>query len=212
MNKPTIALPLLLSLSGCLEAQNPKAIAEQYWQAMVDGDTEAARQFVSQDSQQAFEQTVQRLNNGMQVKQVALDDLNTSVVTTLNPNADKPYLDRPFQTVLVLEQGKWKIDMQRTRIPPAPGELEKQLGELTQKLDQSLQHSSREIEQVFGESMKLLDDLLSQGSQQMSRSLLEGMEKFREAMRESVEAMKQRREQRQPQTPPTDADSGEGVI
>ncbi len=216
MNKPTIALPLLLSLSGCLEAQNPKDIAQQYWQAMVNGDTEAARQYVSQDSQQAFEQTLTRIDQGMKIDQVALDELNTSVVTTINPDADKPYLDQPFETVLVLEQGKWKIDMQRTRIPPAPGELEKQLGELSQKLNRSLDQSSREMEQVFGESMRLLDELLTQGTKEMSESLLKGMEKFREAMRESAEAMRQRREQQQQQqqsqTSSPANDSGEGVI
>ncbi len=212
MKKHLLVLPVLLSLSACLEAQNPKDIAQQYWQAIVDGDTEAARQYISKDSQQAFEQTLQRLDNGMEVRQVALDDLNTSVTTTLNPNTDKPYLDRPFETVLVLEDGKWKIDLQRTRIPPAPDEIEQQLGELSQKLNQTMQQSAGEMEQALGEGMKLLDDLLTQGTKEMSESLLQGMEKFREAMRESVEAMKQRREQMQQRPSPPAEDDGEGMI
>ena len=221
MTRHLLTLPLLLSLSACLEAQNPKDIAQQYWQAMANGDTEAAKQYVSKDSQQAFDQYLQRVNQGAAIKQVALDDLNTSVVTTINPNPQKPYLDRPFNTYLVLEQGKWKIDMQRTQVPPAPDEIEKQLGELSQKLNQSLQQNATEMEQVIGEGMQLLDQLLTQGSKQMSESLLQGMEKFREAMRESVEAMKQKRQQMQqapsapaPSSPRPTApeDSGEGMI
>jgi len=217
MKPKLLALPLLLSLSACLEAQNPKDIAQQYWQALADGDTEAARQYVSQDSRRDFDRFLQNRTQGDAIRQVELGTLNTSVETTINPDPQQAGLDRPFDTYLVLEQGKWKIDMQRTRVPPAPGELEKQLGELTQQLNQSLRQNASEMEQVFGESMQLLDELLTQGSQEMSRSLLQGMEKFREAMRESVEAMKQKREQLK-QTPPgapppaSPEDTGEGTI
>ena len=207
-------IPLLLLVSACNPAaQDPKAVAQQYWQAMVDGDTELANSLVSADSQTEQQNYLQSLQqSGNKITQVALDDQHISVVTTINPDAKRPYKDRPFETILVLEQGRWKIDLTETRIPPERSDTEKQLDELSEKLSRSVDDNIGEMEQVVSEGMELLNEILRDGSKDMGDSFLKGMQELKDAMRESVEKMKQRRRQQSEDNKPAHDDTGEGVI
>lgn len=110
---PLIALAML---SACNQpAQDPKTVAQHYWQAIIDGDTETAKSLIASDSTKEFDDYLTHMNSNHQnITQVALDDQRTSVTTTINPNSDQPFNDRPFETILVLEEGQWRIDLKQT--------------------------------------------------------------------------------------------------
>ena len=56
IQKLLITLVPLITLTACLhQADNPRDIASQYWQALKSGDTETARKLVSTSSQQDFD-------------------------------------------------------------------------------------------------------------------------------------------------------------
>lgn len=213
--KKLITLSATILLTACMhEAEDPKLVAQQYWQALVDKDYETAQQLVSNDSQDDFDSHVEAVNNPGALSQVALDDHRTVVITTLNPSNDKPYNDRPFESVMVLEDGHWKIDLEQTRLPPPPTDLEKQLNEMANGLSDSVDESLDTMEDVIDESMRLLDETLNQGSREMSDSFESAMRKMQEAMRESIESMKRRRDQMEqaPEPAPAPNAEGEGVI
>lgn len=213
--KKLIILSTALLLSACMhEAEDPKMVAQQYWQAMVDKDYETAQQLISNDSQDDFDTHMETVNQPEALSQVALDDHRTVVITTLNPDADEAHKDRPFETVMVLEDGHWKIDLEQTRLPPPTTDLEKQLNEMANGLSDSVDEGLDTMEDVIDESMKLLDETLNQGSREMSESFESAMRKMQEAMRDSIESMKRRREQmeHEPRSAPEPNAEGEGVI
>lgn len=212
-----LVLSATLLLAACnLEAEEPKTVAQRYWQAMVDKDYETARSLVSSDSQQGFDIHREAVNSPEALQQVALDDQRVTVVTTINPDPRKAWRDRPFETVMKYEQGAWKIDLQKTRLPVPTSELERKMEDMANDMDGAVEDNLRTMEEVLEEGMKLFDESVEQGSKEMSNSFSRAMKKMQETMRESIEKMKQRREEMQrDDMHPQQSDepvSGEGVI
>ena len=116
-----------LFITACMhETENPRDIASQYWQALKNGDTATARSLVSSDSQQAFDDYVSQPDDRRTaIGEVNLGTEQTTVITIIYPEGNTPDDFDTFDTVMVMEDGKWKIDAGRTIIPrPAPSEHE----------------------------------------------------------------------------------------
>jgi hypothetical protein len=192
------------------QANSPRDVASQYWQALKSGDTESARNLVSKSSQQDFDKFLEQpADEKTPIGDIKLGAEQTTVVTLIYPEGDTPDDYSAFDTTLVMEDGKWKIDATQTVIPrPAPSERE--LGKLADQLSESVQDNIDSIEDAMNEGMKMLDEALREGSRDMGESMLKGMEEMNRALRESVEQMQKRRE-KQPPKPKQDGEGG-GLI
>lgn len=190
------------------QADNPRDVATQYWQALKNGDSETARSLVSSDSQQALEDYLaQPADQKTAIGEVNLGTEQTTVITIVYPEGDKPDEFETFDTVMVMEDGAWKIDAARTIIPrPAPSDRE--LDELADQLSESMQDNIDSIEEAMEQGMEMLDKALREGSRDMGESMLKGMEEMNRALRESIEDMQKRREQQKPEK----EKEGEGLI
>ena len=211
MNKAKLLIiAISLPLSACLQVNdNPKQVAHNYWSAITRGDHETARKLVSSNSQQDYENYIS-LPSGSRipVDHVELDEEYATVASVLNPAGESPDDNRQFDTVLVLEEGKWKIDAQRTQLPLPKTLSEKQMEELADQLSESMQKNIESIDETMAEGMQMLNEVLREGSNEMGNSLLKGMEELNQRMRESIDKMKQRRNR--DSTP--DKDKGEGLL
>jgi hypothetical protein len=206
-HKLLVTLVPLLTLTGCLQAaEDPRAVASQYWQAMKNGDTATARSLVSSNSQQAFDNYVAApADEKTAIGEVNLGTEQTTVITIVYPEAGAPDDFETFDTVMVIEDGEWKVDAERTIIPrPAPSDRE--LEELKEQLSESMDENLKSVEEAMNEGLQLLDEALREGSKDMGESMLKGMEEMNRALRDSIEEMQKRREQEQ------DKSEGEGLI
>lgn len=216
MKSRLLAASGIVLLSGCMQAQEPKQVAQQYWQAMQTGDTKTARTLVSAGSQEAFDAYVgQPDQNRLTLNAVALTDSRTTVTTIVNSGNTS----KTFDTVLVLQNGQWVVDAQATQIPPPPGQVERRLNEMADKLSSEADKSMEKLEQSINEGVQLLDELLHDSSREMGNTLNKGMQDFSDSLNEAIEKLKQRRQQQQapvqpaPAQPATpDQGDGEGVI
>ena len=202
-----------LLLSACNQpADDPEVIAKQYWYLMQAGDFVAAEQLVSTSSRQAFQTEIKKLQP---VRQVELGHAQTDIPTVINPSIKNPAGNQPFSTVLVLEQGKWRIDAAQTQIPPEPTLAEKQRQQLAEDFSKSMQQNMDSIDEAMHDGLKLLNEALRDGSKEMGDSLLKGMKELNESMQRSIEKLKKKRKQQetpeQPETPANN-DNGEGMI
>jgi hypothetical protein len=201
--RPPFAL-LLLALSACSQADNPKDVADKYWQALRNGDIETARGLVSSDSRQAFRSFVESPENLKAVGEVELGAQFTRVVTVLYPvHAPDDY--RAFDTLLVLENGEWKIDAEHTLVPPAGAESTKDADQSTDQLSQSMQDNIDSMEKSMKENLKMLHETVREGSREMGESLLKGMQELNRSMHDAIEQMRERRDRESP--PPARPDS-----
>lgn len=176
------------------QADSPREVAHQYWQALKSGDTETARKLVSTGSRQDFDAYLAKpADEKPPVGDVTLGAEQTTVVTLIYPEGDSPEDYSAFDTTLVLENGAWKIDAAQTVIPrPPPSDRE--LEDLADQLSESMADNIESIEDAMNEGMKLLDEALREGSRDMGESMLKGMEEMNRALQESIEEMQKRRE------------------
>lgn len=211
MNARTIIiLPVAIILSACLPVNdNPKQVAHNYWTALKNNDYESARKLVSSNSQASLEAYINSPDSDkVTIDHVELDNEYASVASILNPAGTTADDNRSFDTILVLEKGKWKIDAGYTQVPQPKSDSEKKLEKLTEKLTESMQKNIDSLDDAMSEGMQLFNDVLREGSSEMGESLLEGMRDLNKNMRKSIDNMKERRKQKQLPA----KDNGEGVL
>jgi len=207
--KLLIPLVPILSLTACIsQADDPRKTAELYWQAMQNGDNEIARTMVSRASQQAYDDYLALPEDErIAIGEVTLGTEQTTVATILYPDSATPEEHAAFDTVLVLEDGKWKIDANQTVMPrPVPGDRE--LNALADDLSESMQDNIDSLEKAMNDGLQMFDKALREGSRDLGESMLKGMEEMNRALKESIEDMQKRREQEQSDT----EDEAEGPI
>ena len=213
MNHSTILILLTcISLSACQHSSdNPKLVAEKYWQAIKTGDITAAKQFVSSNSQANLDAYLTLPDEEkMPLSNIDLGDELATVTTYIT---DKPTtIDNTesisFETVLVMENGQWKIDASRTQVPAPIKTVEPPKNSLSD----SLQENLNTMDDALEEGADILNKLMQEGSKEMSDSLLKGMNKMNDALKEAVEKMKQRQEQQEKPESGSGNKNDEGLI
>ena len=212
-----------LTLSSCNQAaEDPKAVADRYWQNMQAGNISEAEKLVSMNSRQALPVQADRMASIIQLDNGKARTIVSTTITRINPDTNYRQTET-FETVLVLQQGEWKIDLNSTHIPPSPTEREEELQQLKQELTESMQQNIESMDDAMSEGMQMLNEALQEGSKEMGDSLLHMMNELNKTMQESIEKMKERREQQMQQeqqtpqempksTPQPDPRKGEGMI
>lgn len=190
------------------QTQNPRDVASQYWQALKSGDNDTARSLITRNSQQAFDDYLAAPDDAKTtIGEINLGAEQTTVITIIYPEGKGPDDFKTFDTVMVMEDGHWKIDLERTNVPrPPPSDRE--LDELADQLSDSMQDNIDTLEDAMNEGMRMLNEALREGSRDMGESMLKGMEEMNRALRDSIEEMQKRREPQKPQK----EGEGEGLI
>jgi len=223
----TLATVTLLSFTviACNKpAEDPKAVADKYWQLLQAGNTAEAEKLVSTNSKRAFADHTNRIGAADKLESGETKAIVSTSITRTDPNTNYSQT-QTFNTVLVLEQGQWKVDVEQSHIPLSATEKEQQLKQLSDELSKSMKENMESIDEAMSHGMQMLNEALQDGSQEMGESLLEMMNELNSSMQESIEKMKQRREQQlqeqqqmqpeqapQPKAPEPDPAKGEGMI
>jgi len=207
-----LLLIISYALSACTPTENdPATVADQYWQLLQSGDTVKAKQLLSTSGQQAIAVHSNRINKNTHINSSKARTTVQTTITTTNPVSGYRHTES-FDTVLVLEQGQWKVDASQTHIPPEPSAQEQRAEQLADDLSQSMKKNIDSIDNAMSEGMQLLNDAFKNGSKEMNESLLHLMDKLNNTMQESIDKMKQRRQQQQNKQNPPNPDKGEGMI
>jgi len=212
---------LLISfvLSACTQpADDPKTVADKYWQYMQTGNISEAEKLISTNSSLALQKHSNRMNTNTQINSGEATTVINTTITTTDPNNNYRHTET-FNTVLVLQQGQWKVDAEQSQIPAAPDAKEKELQQLSEELSKSMQENIESMDDAMNQGMQMLNETLRDGSKEMGDSLLHMMNELNATMQESIDKMKQRREQQrqeQQQTPQPPSQPnprrGEGMI
>jgi uncharacterized protein (UPF0210 family) len=218
---------ILLIISATLAACNqsvadPKTVADKYWQYLQTGNMIEAEKLLSTNSLSIFSEHTSRISSHTKLENSEAKTLVNTTITSLNPETGYSFTEK-FSTVLVLQNGQWKIDISQSPIPSTAAATataqEEKIQQLTEELSDSMQENIESIDNAMSEGMQMLNDALRDGSKEMGNSLLQLMNELNSTMQESIDKMKQRHEQqrqeqkqqhRQPSQP--DPRQGEGMI
>ena len=211
--KPFILIAGALLLSACTQpAEDPKSIADRYWSHLQTGNTAEAEKLISTSSRRAFTEHNNRIASITQLNNSEAKTIVSTTITTINPKTHFSYTET-FNTVLVLQQGKWRVDVNQSQIPASPSASEEEMQQLAEELSESMQENIESIDEAMSQGMHLLNEALRDGSKEMGDSLLHMMNELNSKMHESIDKMKERRQR---QAPPSqnqpDPDKGEGMI
>lgn len=209
---------LAATLAGCIQpSQSPKQVADKYWQLMQEGNIIEAEKLVSRGSFEHFSHHVKRIDDVSQLSNSNSVTYVTTTITTVDPNSNYAYTQQ-FNTVMVQEDGKWKIDAAQTSFPEQMSNSRQEMEQLSEEINESVQRNMESIDEAMAESMEMLNEVMEEGSREMGQSLIDMMNKLNESMQESIERLKQEREQQRqyeeyhPDKPAPDEKKGEGVI
>jgi len=205
------------TLLACTQpAQDPKAVADKYWQYMQTGNLIEAEKLVSTNSHGALQEHHRRMNSIAQLNNSEATTIINTTITTVNPNSNYRHTES-FNTVLVLQQGQWKVDLNQSPMPPTLSANEEKLQQMSEELSESMQENIESLDEAVDQGMQMLNEALEDGSKEMGDSLLHLMNELNNSMQKSIDRMKQRREQQmqqqeKPQPTQPDPRQGEGMI
>jgi len=111
----SIATCAVLFGCGSGEADRAKQVAQAFWDATVAGDAELAQTFVSAGSMfQPNKSKGDSPPGDVKLGAVDVDGDDAAVETVVTKlDAESP-MNMEFETILVREEGSWKIDMDKT--------------------------------------------------------------------------------------------------
>lgn len=105
---------LLFMLGGCQTALSPEQVSTAFWEAMAQGDLEAAKKHATQESQSLVTKQQNLEGASLKTGEVIVDGPHAKVATIITLTKPENSKVLTFDTVLLKENGLWKVDYQQT--------------------------------------------------------------------------------------------------
>lgn len=160
MNQRILSLPILylLASGGCGAAGGPESVASGFWDAVMAGDKESAKKYATKNSVAEMELEPKKpdedraIEFGKPVESNGQVSIPTTLVTTTNGQAQRV----PLNTVLVKEDGNWKVDWNQTMASMLGG----MMGEMMKGMSDAMKGMSDEMGKSFEEMGKSYDEAM----------------------------------------------------
>ncbi|HEY8159268.1 MAG TPA: hypothetical protein VIF10_11255 [Methylobacter sp.] len=173
-------LSLLFLLSGCQTVSTPEQVTTEFWEAMADGDLDAARKYATRetqylvDTQQALEDATVKTGTAL------INGSNATVATHMILKKPESNDNLSFDTVLLKENNQWKVDYQQTlnNLSILP------LGDIFRSL--------RALGETFNKELKQQIPLFEKQIRSFSQELIRQLDEFRREMEKAAPPEKQR--------------------
>lgn len=162
-------LILLLLLGGCQAVLSPEQVTTAFWEAMAEGNLEAARKYATQETQHLVIKQQNLEDATVKTGAILIDGPNATVATVMTLKKPESNKNLSFDTVLLKENDLWKVDYQRTlnNLSNLPfGEIFKSLraiGEtINKELEQQIPLFEKQIKSFSDELIRQLDEFRRQ--------------------------------------------------
>ncbi len=166
-----IVLLLLNSLAGCMfssESQQAKEVAERFWQAMIAGDFNKAKNLSTWDSAQYLQYLSSK---SVAAKRFEIGEIRveaaTAEVATILYSGDKGDMPIPVRTVLVRDQNGWLVDVQKTMGSMVSGAM----GAVVDQLNNFMENSLKGLDKSLSDNVNKLNETLRKGVEQLQKDL-----------------------------------------
>ncbi len=180
---------LTLLLSACFLKKTPQETAEAFWEAVLEGDAQAAVDYSTLTDVNAYDAfakdwTGYEPNWG---KVVIEGDRARVDARFVDPNSDDTE-GRKVSTYLVMKDDTWKVDYARTKMEIQGGVFGKLFGKLNEIGDDLAEEFSASKEELNSE-MERMSRELEAFSDEVSREASESLEKIAEDLQKSLDEM-----------------------
>ncbi|NIM19873.1 MAG: hypothetical protein GTO51_06470 [Candidatus Latescibacteria bacterium] len=148
-------IPLIFSCSS--GEDESLAVAKAFWQALEDQDIEKARSYATKETAASLKPNDNEEDKDVDIVfgEVTFEDGKSIVETTMRASDDETSMDIPLKTVLVKEEGEWKVDVNLTMMS------------------------------MFGGAMGAMMDAMKEGFEEMGKAMADEMKSSFEGMSNS---------------------------
>ncbi len=154
---------------GCSGADDAAQTAEDFWMAAKAGDVELAKTYVTEASIGSIKDPGE---SGPAISDVSLGELSfdgdqAMVETSLISSGDQPTTVE-FPTILVQEDGRWKVDLEQTTDEMMKSLLGVTMGEMAEAMGDAMG-------EAMSEAMGAMAEGMAEGMKAMGEALADSM-------------------------------------
>jgi hypothetical protein len=160
----THILAAALLATACGAGDDPGAVAEAFWTASKAGDIELAKTYVAEGSKATMNNSGDSQLGDFSLGEVTVDGDRATVETDVASEE----MELAFQTVLIRQEGDWKVDLDATTDEMMRSLFGTTMGDFTKKMGEAMG-------EAVGESMKAMADGMAEGLQAVGEALSDSM-------------------------------------
>ena len=193
--KPFILFPtfLVITLSIFLiqactpqKPNTPQTVAQAFWTATLNGDTETAKQLLTPQSQADFKVILHSQKDFVELGEQSITTKKAVILTQITRHKNNQQTKTALRTILINQNGQWLVDFKKTRDSMLGSELQSVIDQLSNTMRETIDKGVK----VMGESIK--DEL-----QEIENSLQETLEDLNQEMEKQQQ---QNKSQQPPKT------------
>lgn len=136
---------------------NQLAVAKKFWDAMNAGDIQTARSYATKKSGAGLQLKRNDTSGGGKVSfgNVKIEDNRTVIETIIQASEGETQLEFPIETILVKEDGQWKVDFDQTLMSMLGGVVGEMIEGLKKGFEEMGKSMAEGIQKGLGETMPL---------------------------------------------------------
>ncbi len=153
-----LSVIVLFSL-GCSSGKDESVtVAKNFWKAMEDRDIEKARSYATKATASSLNINESDEDQDVEIifGEVTKEDGKTLVVTTMRTTQDEKTIDIPMKTVLVKEEGEWRVDVDQTMMSLFGGAMGAMMETMKEGFEDMGKAMAEEMQAGFEEMSKEL--------------------------------------------------------
>ncbi len=165
-----ISYLLVATLLGaaCSAADGPADVAEAFWTASKEGDTELATSYIVEGGTTTIQEPSGSSIGEFSLGETAIEGDQATVETTVVSTGERE-MEVAFNTVLVRRDDGWKVDLDETTDEMMKSLVGTTMGELTERMGQA-------VGEAMGEAMKGMADGMAKGLEAAGRAMSDSLE------------------------------------
>jgi hypothetical protein len=184
MKKVLFLLVAVALVAGCSSkaSNNPKEVAERFWSYSQSGDIEKAKEYATKGSASTLKDEDKEKPKGeFKLGEPEIEGDKAIIPTTI---ADDDFTMQ-LSTVLVKEDKKWKVDVNKTMMSMMGGAM----GQMMKAMGEGMGAMMKGLGGTAGEGMKSMEEGMKGLGEQFGKSMGETMKQAGEKMREAGKKM-----------------------
>lgn len=170
-----LVLLALFLIQACTpkKPNTPLTVAQTFWSATLDGDTETAKQLLTPQSRPHFKIILHDQKDFVELGEQSITTASAEILTQITRHKNNQQNTTALRTILVNQKGQWLVDFDKTRDSMLGSELQSVIDQLSDTMRETIDKGVK----VMGESVKdelqkmerVLQDTLQDLNQEMER-------------------------------------------
>ena len=139
-----------------VNVEDQLAVAKGFWDAMNAKDIQAVRSYVTKESADKLQIKDKDAATNCKVTfgEIRIEDNKTSIETTMQTHNETTEFEVQMQTILVKEDGQWKVDADKTMMSMFGGAVGEMVKGLGKAVGEGIKKGIEEIEKAMAENIQ----------------------------------------------------------